>query len=94
MTDRIVARLTCDGCLLEDRFDISDIRVERGVVIFVCEFCGERQRKVTREEWEALAKVFDRPGGTMVSEREVTMFRLQARRFERHLEAEGLAVEA
>ena len=91
MTERIVARLVCSGCLEELRVDVADIRVERGCCYFECRTCGPSKRRLTEDEWRALA-LLDRPGGTMVSEREVLMFRLRARRLERFLEAEGLTV--
>ena len=90
MSTQLVAKLTCDSCDADLRVPIPELRVERGSCFYECDDCGPRMRKLRPEEWKALALAFDIPGGTMISEREATLFALRARRLDDYLEDEGL----
>jgi hypothetical protein len=72
------------------KIPIQQLRVEQGSCFYECADCGPQVRKLRSEEWKALALAFDVAGGTRISEREVVMFSLRARRIEQHLEDEGL----
>lgn len=91
--NRVVMKVTCAGCFCEREIRIQQVQVERGEVQFPCESCGTGWQFVPRATWQALAAEFDRPGGTIVSDREANLFRLKSRRFEHHMEREGLACE-
>lgn len=86
----LVGEFRCDGCGDNVVVMVSKMRVEHGELHFPCPDCGDRTRRLSRSEQKALARVFDRPGGTQISEREVQAFTRRLRRLDDYLDAEGL----
>jgi RNase P subunit RPR2 len=81
-----MAQLFCHGCEEMIMLPISLIRVERPVVFFICDECGELSRRFDLRAVDALIEEFDRAGGTQVSEREVDAFARELRRIELHFD--------
>ena len=88
----LVCVLECPRCRVRDEVPLWEVQVEVCAVTFPCDGCRDHVTvRVGFRSWQVLLE-HDRPGGTMISQRELDTFARKSRQFERELSAHGLLV--